>query len=996
MTGFFPKSKAGDFPVHLEKIGWQTGSVAFLPDARGMSCVSVVMSWRGNIMFAVTGGDVITTSATYDMIGRVTIHSLTAPEGAETVEYGYDGRDRKISQANPHLSTTSLTDGTTQYVLDGLSRTITVTQPDASSVGTDYTQFPYATVTDEAGKKRKTKMDGAGRLVQVIEDPAGLAFESDYQYDAAGNMLCVEQHGGATGTGCSSNPNNDPTSAWRVRRFTYDDASRLLTATNPESGAITYTYDANGNVVTKTDARGIITCFGDWSSSTSTCNGATGYDVLNRLLKKTYSDGTTPTVQFGYDGVAIPSGCTTSAPSDTDSYPLGQRTSMCDGSGATSWTHDQMGRILQEDRTIGSATAKYNNDSYNPDGSVASVTALGYNVTYTYDKAGRPITAENSADPFNFVTSATYAPPGELGTASLGATPITVTNYYNDRLQPILLSAAASTTSLFSECFDFHLGVAISTSPCTFSAYTSGNNGNVYKITNNRDSTHGRDQNFIYDSLNRIQQAYSTGSGTYSWGETFGPTATGAGVPPSTPGIDSWGNLTNRSGVTGKTYTEPLSVSAGVNNRLASFGYDSAGNMTSNSSTTYVYDAESRLVWTSGYRYIYDGDGQRVEKCAAATSTTPCPTSGTSGTLYWRGTAPDAVAETDLSGNLVESYIFFGGQRIARRDASTKHVHFYFSDHLGTHGVVENATGTVCEQDIDYYPYGGAENDYCSSTSVPQNYKFTGKERDTESGLDNFGARYNASSLGRFMTPDWSAKTEPIPYSRLDSPQSLDLYSYVLNNPLSNVDTDGHACSGVLGNTGSGFCTRATEYGKFDASPGVQSKTRFFAAANAVSQALADVAAWSPAVRMDGISAQTATFLEGVGEKLQGMNEAEAHMIASGGLSGPGLDQQLVHNEQTAVQGQLDSLRQSNPDAYKATISEINGALNPGALGKEASSLFPTDKAFQGVLDEVRKGLGRNIDFSKQGDREAIGNALIQHVRQTGGCDVNGKRQPGC
>lgn len=195
---------------------------------------------------------------------------------------------------------------------------------------------------------------------------------------------------------------------------------------------------------------------------------------------------------------------------------------------------------------------------------------------------------------------------------------------------------------------------------------------------------------------------------------------------------------------------------------------------------------------------------------------------------------------------------------------------------------------------------------------------------------------------------------------------------------------------------GSGFCTRADEYGKIDANPNIQSQTRFFAAANAVSQSLADVAAWGPAVRADGISAQTANFLEGVGQKLQGINEAEAHMIASGSLSGPGLDQQLVHNEQTAVQGQLDGLKQSDPGAYNSAISQINGALNPGSLGKDAASVFSTDKAFQGVLNGVRKDLGRNIDFSKQGDREAIGNALIKHIRQTGGCDVNGKKQGGC
>ena len=71
-------------------------------------------------------------------------------------------------------------------------------------------------------------------------------------------------------------------------------------------------------------------------------------------------------------------------------------------------------------------------------------------------------------------------------------------------------------------------------------------------------------------------------------------------------------------------------------------------------------------------------------------------------------------------------------------------------------------------------------------------YKFTGKERDSESGLDDFGARYYASSMGRFMSPDWSAQAEPVPYSKLDNPQSLNLYSYVDNNPLDKVDPDGH------------------------------------------------------------------------------------------------------------------------------------------------------------------------------------------------------------
>jgi RHS repeat-associated protein len=68
----------------------------------------------------------------------------------------------------------------------------------------------------------------------------------------------------------------------------------------------------------------------------------------------------------------------------------------------------------------------------------------------------------------------------------------------------------------------------------------------------------------------------------------------------------------------------------------------------------------------------------------------------------------------------------------------------------------------------------------------------TGKERDSETGLDYFGARYYASNMGRFMSPDWSIKVTPIPYAKLSDPQSLNLYTYVLNNPLSRRDADGH------------------------------------------------------------------------------------------------------------------------------------------------------------------------------------------------------------
>ena len=791
-----PTTKSYDVMDRLLSVTYpNTGSTSYCyTDGLPANCSS---GNSGSASFAVVETKAITSStteistATLDGMARLSQTQLNSdPSGTTYTLTTYDAMGRKSQAYNPTRCSTitsnckaETTWGFTTTNYDALSRPTSVVEQDGSVVTTTYDQpsplsgnnAVCSTVTDEAGNSRQSCDDGLGRVTAVLEDPGAfhLNYQTLYTYDALNNLLSVTQNG--------SNGANA-----RTRTFAYDSLSHLLSASNPESGNIAYAYDADGNVITKTAP------LPNQTQPLTTVTATYAYDKLNRLIKKSYAEGGTsdpytPRVQFAYDGGAL-TGCTTAPPGDTDTYPVGRRTSMCDGSGATNWTHDTMGRVLQERRTIGGIIGKYDNDAYNLDGSVQSVTALGYSIGYTYNRAGEPLTVKNYTDPFTFMTGATYAPHGALTGMTLGAEPITVTNAYNARLQPILLSAATTSATLFSECFDFHLNVAITTpSPCSFSASTKGDNGNVYTIVNNRDNT--RTQNFIYDSLNRIQQAYTSGS---EWGETFGPVATAPGVAPSTPGIDAWGNMTNRSGVTGKTNAEPsFNFSALTSNQLSGFGYDAAGNMTSNTPTTYVYDAENRLIATGGTSYVYDGDGNRVEKCTEGTTPGQCA-SGATGTLYWRGTGGDPQAETDLAGNVLENYVFLNGQRIARRDPTTEAVHFYFSDHLGSHSVVENATGTLCEQDIDYYPYGGVENDYCAGSGVTQHYKFTGKERDTESGLDMFGARYYGSSLGRFVTPDWAAKPVTVPYAHFGNPQSLNLYSYVNNNPTTVGDSDGH------------------------------------------------------------------------------------------------------------------------------------------------------------------------------------------------------------
>jgi RHS repeat-associated protein len=304
--------------------------------------------------------------------------------------------------------------------------------------------------------------------------------------------------------------------------------------------------------------------------------------------------------------------------------------------------------------------------------------------------------------------------------------------------------------------YDFHLG--------------TGDNGNVYGITHYGHQT--RNQTFTYDALSRLTSAQNAGTDctvilpdghTEYWGNSYS--------------YDAWGNLLGKAPT--KCSAENLSVSAAANNQLqGGYAYDAAGNMMHDATANlnYTYDQENRIMGAAGFTYTYDADGNRVEKA-----------NGTTGTLYWY-MSPGIVGESDLTGNLQSEYVFFDGERVARKDYPGNAVSYYFSDHLKTASVITDAAGNI-KSESDYYPWGG-ELQFTNNDS--NHYKFTGKERDVETGLDYFGARHYSNGLGRFITPDWSASPVPIPYADLSDPQSFNEYSYVRNVPTSKTDIDGH------------------------------------------------------------------------------------------------------------------------------------------------------------------------------------------------------------
>jgi RHS repeat-associated protein len=546
---------------------------------------------------------------------------------------------------------------------------------------------------------------------------------TSYTNDALDNLTQVVQNGSHT------------------RTFTYDSLSRLITAANPENGTITYTYNPDGTVLTKKDARLITASY--------------TYDALHRETGVTYSNGD-PALTFTYDE--------TNCLSLTACQNIGHRTSMTDGAGSEAWAYQvdpaNFRSVHQERRTTNSSPSNITKTTTYYLNLAGNVTQLVYptvrTVNYTYDAADRPSAAADSANGITYATdwktpgagclanAVCYTPQGSVYNMSIGQTTsytgFNLSETFNNRLQPNEIKA----------------GTALDLSYTFVDPVSLKNDGQAYKITNNLAG--GRSQTFTYDQLNRITSAgtsITTGSACWGYQYTY----------------DAWGNLLSQAGWTPTynacTQTNMAGVTADGNNHVSGLSYDTSGNTLNDGTNTYTWNGESQLKTAAGVTYSYDGDGRRAAKVGSK--------------LYWYGSGGEILSETDAAGTPRNDYIFFGGKRVAMVPATGSAL-FYAGDMLGTSRVIVQSNGTLC-YDADFVPFGGEKTQL---NTCPQSYKFTGKERDAESGLDNFGKRYDASNLGRFMTPDSFYKD-----SHVGDPQSWNEYAYARNNPLRYVDPTG-------------------------------------------------------------------------------------------------------------------------------------------------------------------------------------------------------------
>jgi RHS repeat-associated protein len=366
-------------------------------------------------------------------------------------------------------------------------------------------------------------------------------------------------------------------------------------------------------------------------------------------------------------------------------------------------------------------------------------------------------------------------------------------------------------------------------SPATIYSYSSSYDG-VGNVTGYTDDPAGvpgvmGTWGFTYDSLNRLATASATWPDTtqqYScWNyDSFGNRQ--QQEQSSAAFVSGSGGATACTAQSDATLATDLAsyndknqiTSTNARGVTVSPTYDPSGvgNMTYDGANSYLYDADGRICAVSATPipgntvmtgYLYDGDGNRVAKGTITTMSCDPATSGfqmsESYVLGPSGEELTTFSPPASQATWQRTNVYAAGKLLATYDSNGPSLHFHVTDPLGTRRM--QLSGTLAsigqpETAIQSLPYGdqlatfvpGLYSPASADDSTPLH--FTGKERDSESGNDYFGARYYASSMGRFMTPDPSG----LDYADQTNPQSFNLYGYVQNNPLVNIDPDGLDC----------------------------------------------------------------------------------------------------------------------------------------------------------------------------------------------------------
>jgi RHS repeat-associated protein len=703
--------------------------------------------------------------AFYDSLGRTLASDIQGSEGqwirtaTEYNAYGLtlrtsrpyflDGGAQKWTTNNFQIGTTG--------VIDPLGRVWQMTMPDNTHTTFCYNGLKSAVIS-EINQVQTTTKNAQGLIATVSQgyngatsscDPVLTVTTTSYAYEAFGSLATITDNAG-----------NVTRNYYNVRGFrteTYD----------PDMGHWFYAQDALGRLSSQTDAQ----------NQTSTLT----YDVLDRLYGAT--EGTF-TRTFRYDTQA-------------NGIGLSASTGSSDGTGRT-FSYDSLSRPISSALTVDGATYT-TNTTYNDDGRIEAIGyPSGFTVIYAYSTYGYISQVRDNANNASLWQAGPRDAELHLASQTFGNN-VTQTNSYDantGRLQNI----RAGTNDQVA-AFDY------SYDPVGLLTYRS-------------DNLNGTFERFCYDPLNRLTD-YASGNAV---------TTCTSSQNQRNIAYDSIGNITNKTSVGAYAYpasgqARPHAVTAitGTVNGVVnpSFTYDGNGNMTAGAGRTVSYTVfnmtASITQGATTLNYAYDATHNRVRQTETNGSTTTT-------TIYVDDLASGFSAEkiaTSASNYRWNDYIVlpmgiaFDGKALGVRIgmhvttvtngavASTANRYFVL-DHLGSTAVITKDDGSVDER-LAYDPWGRRRNldgsDDTSGTIRSQtNRGFTSHEMIDDVGLINMNARVYDPQLGRFMSADpldwlsWQNGSEDLRMrflSYISSPQNLNLYTYVGNDPMDKTDLSG-------------------------------------------------------------------------------------------------------------------------------------------------------------------------------------------------------------